>query len=56
METRFLQEEKKVGAKTIPGIDMLLHQGTAQFTHYTEIEAPENIMRESLLDHFRLNE
>ncbi len=54
-ETKFLKEAKNAGAKIIHGIDMLLHQGTAQFTYYTNREAPEDLMRETLLQHFGLS-
>ena len=48
-ETKLLREAKKKGAKIIHGIEMLLHQGTAQFEIYTGHKAPEDIMRRVLL-------
>jgi shikimate dehydrogenase len=54
-ETKFLSEAKEQGAKIIHGIDMLLYQGTAQFKMYTGYEAPEQVMRKSLLEHFNIN-
>ena len=45
-----LREAKKRGAKVIHGIEMLLHQGTAQFEIYTGHKAPEEIMRKVLLE------
>ncbi len=48
-ETRLLKEAKKRGATIIHGIEMLLHQGTAQFEIYTGCKAPEEIMRRILL-------
>lgn len=51
-ETKFLQVAKAKGAKIIHGIDMLLYQGTAQFTYYTNHEAPQEVMQKSLHEHF----
>lgn len=48
-ETRLLQEAKEAGAKTIPGWQMLLYQGTAQFELYTGHRAPEAVMEKALL-------
>ncbi len=48
-ETKLLKEAKKKGAKIIHGIEMLLHQGTAQFEIYTDHKAPEDIMRKVVL-------
>jgi len=48
-ETKLLKEAKKRGAKIIHGIEMLLHQGTAQFEIYTGHKAPEKAMRKALL-------
>jgi shikimate dehydrogenase len=54
-ETRLLQEAKEKGAKIIHGIDMLLYQGTAQFEMYTGKQAPEEVMKQSLLAHFGID-
>ena len=48
-DTKFLREAKKRGAKIIHGVEMLLHQGTAQFEIYTGHKAPEEVMRKILL-------
>lgn len=48
-ETRLLKDAKERGATVIHGIEMLLHQGMAQFKQFTEKEAPEEKMREVLL-------
>ena len=53
-ETKFLQVAKTKGATIIHGIEMLLHQGMAQFTYYTGKEAPEEVMRQTLLECFGL--
>jgi len=49
-ETKLLKEAKKRGAKIIHGIEMLLHQGTAQFEIYTGHKAPEEVMRKILYE------
>jgi len=48
-ETKLLIEAKKRGATIIHGVEMLLHQGTAQFEIYTSRKAPEEIMRKVLV-------
>ena len=47
-ETKLLREAKEQGAQTIQGIEMLLHQGTAQFELYTGHKAPVEVMRKVL--------
>ena len=47
-ETKLLQVAKRKGATVVHGMDMLLHQGTAQFKLFTGIDAPEKVMREVL--------
>lgn len=49
-ETRLLKEAKKRKARIIHGIEMLLHQGTAQFELYTGYKAPEEVMRKILYE------
>jgi len=44
LETRLLKEAKNVGAKTISGLDMLIHQGAASFKIWTGIDPPVNVM------------
>lgn len=48
-DTKLLKEAKKRRATVVHGIEMLLHQGTAQFEIYTSHKAPEDIMRRILL-------
>lgn len=47
-ETPLLSAAKKVGAKTVPGLGMLLHQGALAFELWTKEKAPLQIMRASL--------
>jgi shikimate dehydrogenase len=44
IETRLLREAKKIGAPTIGGLNMLVHQGASSFEIWTEEKAPVNIM------------
>jgi shikimate dehydrogenase len=48
VETRLMREAKQQGAKVIPGTEMLLQQGLAQFKLFTGQEAPEAAMRASV--------
>jgi shikimate dehydrogenase len=47
-QTRLLKDAKERGAKKISGIEMLLHQGTAQFELFTGEKAPIETMRNAL--------
>jgi len=47
--TKFLQEAKKIGAKTINGSGMLLWQGVLAFEMWTGVKAPVDIMRKALM-------
>ncbi len=55
-ETKLLREAKEQGAQVVHGIEMLFYQGTAQFKIYTGHEAPEDVMRKVLFDHFKIKE
>lgn len=47
IETKFLSDAKRVGARTIGGLGMLVHQGAAAFKLWTGKEAPIEIMRKA---------
>jgi shikimate dehydrogenase len=47
-KTKLLKQAEKKGAKIIPGLEMLLYQGAAQFELYTGKKAPVEAMRKSL--------
>lgn len=47
-ETPLLLAAKKTGAKTIPGLGMLLHQGALAFEIWTKEKAPLQVMRDAL--------
>jgi len=49
LKTRFLKEAEERGAKTISGIDMLIGQGAASFKLWTGRDAPEELMRRTVL-------
>jgi shikimate dehydrogenase len=48
LETKLLKEAKKAGAKTIPGIDMLIFQGAEAFKIWLKKEAPLNAMERAV--------
>lgn len=47
IETRLAKEAKKVGARAISGVDMLICQGAASFEIWTERKAPLEVMRKA---------
>ena len=53
LETKLLKDAKAVGCKTIPGLEMFLHQAIAQFELWTNQKAPVDTMRGVLESHFR---
>jgi len=48
-ETQLIKDAKEQGAKTISGIEMLLHQGFAQFKLFTGYDAPVEAMIKTIL-------
>jgi len=44
-----LHEAANRGCRTIDGLQMLLYQGAAQFTLWTNLTAPHAIMRQALM-------
>lgn len=44
LETRLLRKAREIGAKTVDGLSMLIHQGAASFEIWTGIEAPIDVM------------
>jgi len=49
LETRLLREARSVGAKTVDGLSMLVHQGALSFEIWTGVKAPIEVMRETAL-------
>lgn len=47
-ETKLIRDAKKIGAKTLPGLELLLYQGIAQFELFTGVKAPEATLRKVL--------
>jgi shikimate dehydrogenase len=50
LETEFLRQAKAKGAKTISGIEMYLNQGYEQVRLYTGLDAPEEAMRNFVIE------
>ena len=50
----FLQEAEKRGAKTINGLGMLVNQGALNFTMWTGVDAPVDVMVDTLKKEFDL--
>ena len=50
----FLREAEKRGAKTINGLGMLVNQGALNFTLWTGVEAPSDVMMDTLKQEFNL--
>jgi len=55
-ETKFLRDAKAVGATIIHGTEMLIHQGIAQFKYFTNQNAPEEVMRQAVLQALGVSE
>ncbi len=53
--TKFIKEAEKKGARLLTGIDMLLSQGYAQFKLFTNHNAPEEIMKNVLIEYLNKN-
>jgi shikimate dehydrogenase len=49
LETKLLREAKIIGAKTIDGLSMLIHQGAVSFEIWTGFKAPIEVMRKAAL-------
>lgn len=52
LETRLLREARAAGCRTIRGLEMFLHQATAQFELWTQQAAPADVMRAVLESRF----
>jgi len=53
LKTRLLREAESVGARTIDGLTMLVHQGAASFEIWTETKPPVAIMMKAALEDLR---
>lgn len=53
LATRLLREASHKGCRTIDGLQMLLHQGAAQFKIWTGMEPPLKVMRTALLNELK---
>jgi shikimate 5-dehydrogenase len=54
IETRFLQDARRMGCLTISGIEMLVAQAGVQFELWTGKKAPLDLMREAALSKLRI--
>jgi 3-dehydroquinate dehydratase / shikimate dehydrogenase len=45
MKTKLLSQAEAAGAKIVGGVDMFVHQAAAQFTAWTKLAAPAQVMR-----------
>lgn len=52
--TQFLQEAEKRGASTLDGLGMLVNQGAINFTLWTGVEAPVDVMMAAMRNEFGL--
>jgi len=48
VETKLLLEAKAIGAKTVDGLSLLVHQGAIAFEIWTGKTAPIDVMRETV--------
>jgi len=51
-DTQLLKDAKAAGCRTIPGLEMFLHQASAQFELWTNQAAPADVMRAVLESRF----
>lgn len=52
--TLFLGEAKKRGAQTINGLGMLVNQAALNFKIWTGVDAPMDVMKQTLMNEFGL--
>ena len=50
LETRLLRDAATAGSICVSGLEMLLHQGVAQFEIWTGEKAPVEVMRQALVE------
>jgi shikimate dehydrogenase len=55
IETRLLKEARRIGAKTIDGLVLLVHQGAASFEIWTGKKAPIEVMMEASTEDLRID-
>ncbi|RJS90094.1 shikimate dehydrogenase [Candidatus Bathyarchaeota archaeon] len=53
IETKLLRKAKMIGAKTIDGLSMLIHQGAASFEIWTGVKAPIHVMMKAAKEELR---
>lgn len=53
IETELIKSAEQARAKIIPGIEMLLHQGFAQFELFFKAKAPKDEMKKALMEYLK---
>ncbi len=56
MKTRLLEEAEKRGCRTVDGVSMFVNQGAGQFTLWTGMPAPLEVMRKAVAEALRIKE
>ena len=49
LQTEFLKNASRIGARTMNGIGMLIHQAALQYTLWTNKEAPLDVMQDAVI-------
>lgn len=49
LETKLVKDARLMGAKVVPGIEMLVYQGASSFEIWTDHQAPVKVMKEAVL-------
>jgi shikimate dehydrogenase len=53
LETLLMKQATAGGARTLGGLDMLVHQGARAFTIWTGVEPPVEVMKQAVIGRFR---
>ena len=51
LETKLVREAKAAGLKIISGVEMFINQAVLQFERFTGTDAPEEVMRQVVMEH-----
>jgi len=54
IETKLLKEARRIGAKTINGLSMLIHQGAVSFEIWTGVKAPIHVMMKAAEEELKM--
>jgi len=53
LETKLLADARSRGLKTIPGVEMFVHQAALQFERFTGVDAPVGVMRRVVMERLK---